>query len=39
MPLASCQVGVMAADGTVAVTTGEYCIDHAGHLTGRAAAG
>jgi uncharacterized Ntn-hydrolase superfamily protein len=28
------QVGVVAADGTVAATTGEYCIDHAGHLTG-----
>lgn len=28
------QVGVAAADGTVAATTGDYCIDHAGHLTG-----
>jgi uncharacterized Ntn-hydrolase superfamily protein len=28
------QVGVVAADGTVAATTGEYCIGHAGHLTG-----
>jgi len=29
------QVGVVAADGTVAAATGEYCIDHAGHLTGQ----
>ena len=28
------QVGVVAADGSVAATTGEGCIDHAGHLTG-----
>jgi uncharacterized Ntn-hydrolase superfamily protein len=28
------QVGVVAADGTVAAVTGEGCIDHAGHLIG-----
>jgi uncharacterized Ntn-hydrolase superfamily protein len=28
------QVGVVAADGTVAAVTGEGCIDHAGHLLG-----
>ena len=28
------QVGVVAADGTVAATTGEMCVDHAGHLVG-----
>jgi uncharacterized Ntn-hydrolase superfamily protein len=28
------QVGVVAADGTVAARTGEWCIDHAGHLLG-----
>jgi len=28
------QVGVAAADGTVAAMTGEWCIDHAGHLLG-----
>jgi uncharacterized Ntn-hydrolase superfamily protein len=26
------QVGVVAADGSVAAMTGEWCIDHAGHL-------
>src|SRR5215510_8055556 len=28
------QVGVVAADGSVAAMTGEWCIDHAGHLLG-----
>ena len=28
------QVGVVAADGSVAAITGEWCIDHAGHLLG-----
>ena len=28
------QVGVVASDGTVAATTGDWCIDHAGHLLG-----
>ena len=28
------QVGVVAADGSVAATTGELCIDHAGHQLG-----
>jgi uncharacterized Ntn-hydrolase superfamily protein len=28
------QVGVVAADGSVAAMTGEGCIDHAGHLLG-----
>jgi uncharacterized Ntn-hydrolase superfamily protein len=28
------QVGVVAADGTVAVATGALCIDHAGHVMG-----
>jgi uncharacterized Ntn-hydrolase superfamily protein len=28
------QVGVVGADGTVATTTGEFCIDHAGHVLG-----
>jgi uncharacterized Ntn-hydrolase superfamily protein len=28
------QVGVVAADGTVAAWSGELCIDHAGHLVG-----
>jgi uncharacterized Ntn-hydrolase superfamily protein len=28
------QVGVVAADGTVAAATGEWCIDHAGHAVG-----
>ena len=28
------QVGVVAADGTAAATTGEWCIDHAGHVVG-----
>jgi uncharacterized Ntn-hydrolase superfamily protein len=28
------QVGVVASDGTVAATTGEWCIDNAGHLLG-----
>ena len=28
------QVGVVAADGTMAAVTGEGCIDHAGHLLG-----
>jgi uncharacterized Ntn-hydrolase superfamily protein len=34
-PLAALrQVGVAAADGTVAVATGALCIDHAGHVMG-----
>jgi uncharacterized Ntn-hydrolase superfamily protein len=28
------QVGLVAADGSVAAMTGEWCIDHAGHLLG-----
>jgi len=28
------QVGVVAADGSVAAMAGEWCIDHAGHLLG-----
>jgi len=28
------QVGVISADGTTATTTGELCIDYAGHVTG-----
>ena len=28
------QVGVVAADGTTAVTTGALCVDHAGHTQG-----
>src|SRR5262245_44863095 len=28
------QVGVIGADGTVDAFTGEWCIDHAGHLVG-----
>ena len=28
------QVGVVCADGTTAATTGELCIDHAGHVAG-----
>jgi len=28
------QVGVVAADGSVAAMTGEWCIDHAGHVLG-----
>jgi uncharacterized Ntn-hydrolase superfamily protein len=28
------QIGVVAADGTAAATTGEMCVDHAGHLVG-----
>ena len=28
------QVGVVAADGTAAVTTGALCVDHAGHTQG-----
>jgi uncharacterized Ntn-hydrolase superfamily protein len=28
------QVGVVASDGTVAATTGEWCIDQAGHVVG-----
>ncbi len=28
------QVGVVSADGSVAAVTGEWCIDHAGHLLG-----
>jgi uncharacterized Ntn-hydrolase superfamily protein len=28
------QVGVVAVDGTVAAATGEWCIDHAGHVLG-----
>ncbi len=28
------QVGVVSSDGSVAVSTGELCIDHAGHLVG-----
>ncbi len=28
------QVGVVSTDGGVAATTGELCIDHAGHVTG-----
>src|SRR5262249_56531927 len=28
------QVGVVAADGSVAAMTGEWCIDHSGHLLG-----
>ena len=28
------QVGVVAADGSAAAMTGEWCIDHAGHLLG-----
>jgi uncharacterized Ntn-hydrolase superfamily protein len=28
------QVGVVSVDGTVAASTGEDCIDHAGHLVG-----
>lgn len=28
------QVGVVSADGTVAATTGNACIDHAGHVLG-----
>lgn len=28
------QVGVVGADGSVAAMTGEWCIDHAGHLLG-----
>src|SRR5437763_809597 len=28
------QVGVVGADGTVAAMTGDWCIDHAGHLAG-----
>ncbi len=28
------QVGVVAADGSAAATTGEWCIDHAGHAVG-----
>jgi uncharacterized Ntn-hydrolase superfamily protein len=30
------QVGVVGADGSVAAMTGEWCIDHAGHLLGDA---
>ena len=30
------QVGVVAADGTMAAVTGEGCIDHAGHTRGLA---
>jgi uncharacterized Ntn-hydrolase superfamily protein len=34
-PLATLrQVGVVGADGTVAATTGELCVDHAGHVVG-----
>jgi uncharacterized Ntn-hydrolase superfamily protein len=34
-PLAALrQVGVVAADGTAAATTGELCIDHAGDVVG-----
>lgn len=34
-PLASVrQVAVVGADGTVATTTGELCVDHAGHIVG-----
>ncbi len=28
------QIGVVSADGSVAAVTGEWCIDHAGHLLG-----
>jgi len=28
------QIGVVAADGSAASTTGELCIDHAGHIVG-----
>jgi uncharacterized Ntn-hydrolase superfamily protein len=28
------QVGVVSADGSVAATTGDFCIDHAGHIQG-----
>jgi uncharacterized Ntn-hydrolase superfamily protein len=28
------QVGVLGADGSVEATTGEWCVDHAGHVVG-----